>query len=236
MKLLSELTQEFKKKSLHVFDMDETLFHHPDPKSAPKIHVNNSDGKRVKSLTNVQFNNHRLEPGHSYDFTDFKSSNIFKKSAKPIKKMIGKLKEIQRKKADTVIVTARPDLDNKEEFGKHLKKHGIDINKVHVHRAGNLDKGTTADRKKSIISSLIKKNGYNEVHLYDDAPDNLNAFLSLKMHHPDVKLTAHHIKHNEDTGDVIVNKKTAPKFNHEAEYGGATFYSPDEINQIKDGK
>lgn len=229
---LSELIAEEKRKILHVFDMDETLFHYPDPKTEAKIHVVNPEGKRVKSLTNVQFNNHRLEPNHKYDFSEFQSSDVFSKSAHPIKKMIGRLKNIHRRNPHVEILTARSDMDDKDKFGHHLKKHGIDINKVHVRRAGNLDKGTPAERKKTIVSNMIHKHGYHEVHLYDDSEENIKHFLNLKHHHPAVKLVAHHVQHDEDSGDTRVNKTIAKRFNHEAEHGGMSFYSPDERNRI----
>lgn len=224
---------EQKRKILHVFDMDETLFHYPDPKTEAKIHVKNSAGERVKSLTNVQFNNHKLEPHHSYDFSEFKSSDVFTKSAHPINKMIKRLKNIHRRNPHVEILTARADMDDKNKFGSHLKKHGIDINKIHVRRAGNLDKGTPAERKKSIVSGLIKNHGYDEVHLYDDSHDNLTHFLSLKQHHPDTKLVAHHVKHDRDTHATIINKAVAIKLNHESEHGGISFYSPDERKRIR---
>jgi len=231
---LSELLFEQKRKILHVFDMDETLFHYPDPKTEAKIHVNNSDGKRVKSLTNVQFNNHKLEPNHHYDFSEFKSADVFAKSAHPIRKMIKRLKNIHRRNPHVEILTARADMDDKEKFGHHLKKHGIDIDKVHVRRAGNLDKGTPAERKKKIVSNLIKQHGYHEVHLYDDSQENLTHFLSLKKHHPDVKLVAHHVQHDKEAGDTEVNKTVANKFNDRSEHGGMAFYSPDERKRIKE--
>lgn len=231
----SEFLTEQKRKILHVFDMDETLFHYPDKHTEAKIHVNNPSGERVKSLTNVQFNNHKLEPHHSYDFSDFKSSDTFAKSAHPINKMIKRLKNIHRRNPHVEILTARADMDDKHKFGSHLKKHGIDINKVHVRRAGNLDKGTPAERKRNIVSGLIKQHGYHEVHLYDDSEENLNHFLGLKNHHPEVKLVAHHVQHNKDTGDTVVNKTIANKFNDESEHGGMAFYSPDERKRIKDG-
>jgi len=230
----TEFLSEQKRKILHVFDMDETLFHYPDPKTEAKIHVKNSAGERVKSLTNVQFNNHKLEPHHNYDFSEFKSSDVFTKSAHPINKMIKRLKNIHRRNPHVEILTARADMDDKDKFGSHLKKHGIDINKIHVRRAGNLDKGTPAERKKSIVSGLIKNHGYDEVHLYDDSHTNLNHFLSLKQHHPDTKLVAHHVQHNKDTHTTSINKAIATSLNHETEHGGLSFYSPDERKRIKE--
>lgn len=51
-----------KSKTLHAFDMDETLFHHDSSKL--QVHVKDAHGKHVKSLSNQEFNHHKLEPGH----------------------------------------------------------------------------------------------------------------------------------------------------------------------------
>lgn len=53
------------KGAVHAFDVDETLFSH-GVKGKPnvQVHVNDSSGKRVKSLSNQEFNTHKLEPGH----------------------------------------------------------------------------------------------------------------------------------------------------------------------------
>lgn len=193
-------------KTAHLFDIDETLFAHDHNKL--KIHVNDEHGKRVHSLTNQQFNTHKLHPGHSYDFSDFKSSAVFQQSARPIRKMIAKMKAIHKRNKNVEMVTARADLDDKHKFGRHLKKYGIDIGKIHVRRAGNLGSGPPALNKKAVIHGLIKANGYKKVHLYDDSHDNLDRFLELKQHHPDVQFHAHHIHHDPATGKVVVTTRS----------------------------
>jgi len=193
-------------KTLHAFDMDETLFHHDHSKV--KIHVKDEHGNHVKSLTNQEFNHHKLQKGHSYDYGDFRSTHLFKQSAKPIPKMINKLKAIHRNKQPVNIVTARSDMDDKPGFMKALKKHGIDPKKIHVHRAGNIEADSAGEAKRKVISGLINKHGYKKVHLYDDSEQNLNHFLSLKKDHPDVELHAHHVEHNPETGKVKVNTRS----------------------------
>ena len=193
--------EEKKNKTLHAFDMDETLFAH-DPKKL-KIHVKDETGKKVKSLTNQEFNTHTLEPGHSYDFSDFKSAEKLHKTARPIRKMLAKMKAIHRNGGKTEILTARSDFDSKEKFGHFMKSYGVDINKIHVRRAGN-NPGRPSDTKKQVVSDLIKKHGYKEVHLYDDSHENLQKFLSLKDEHPHVNFVAHHVDHNHDTGETNI--------------------------------
>jgi len=188
------LTEE--SNSAHLFDLDETLFSH-DP-SKLKVHVNNENGERVHSLTNQEYNSHKLPPGHSYDYSDFRSSSKLHQTAKPINKMIAKMKAIHNRGGKTAIVTARSDFDDQPKFKKFMGTHGIDINKIHVHRAGNLP-GPPPETKRKVISGLIKKHDLKNVHLYDDSADNLSHFLSLKHDHPDVMFHAHHVHHDPET-------------------------------------
>lgn len=191
--------------TLHAFDMDETLFAHDQNKL--RVHVKDSSGKRVRSLTNQEFNSHQLPPGHSYDFSEFRSSDVFTKSSQPIRQMIAKMKSIHKNNKNVEILTARGDLDDQPKFAKHMNKFGIDIGQIHVRRAGNLE-GKPADTKAAIISDLISKEGYKKVHLYDDSVDNLNGFLKLKKKHPEVEFNGHHVQHDHETGKVkVVTRK-----------------------------
>ena len=190
--------------TLHAFDMDETLFAHDHKKL--RVHVNDPYGNRVRTLTNQEFNSHKLPPGHGYDFSEFRSSDVFTKSAHPIRKMIARLKAIHKNNKNVEILTARADLDDKDKFAHHMRKFGIDTNQIHVRRAGNTP-GKPADTKAAVMSELIKKNGYKKVHLYDDSPDNLDKFLKLKSKHKDVEFHAHHAQHDPKTGSVKVTTR-----------------------------
>lgn len=194
------------KKTLHAFDMDETIIAH-DPKKL-RIHVLDPRGKRVASLTNQEYNHHHLQPGHSYDYSDFRSSDVFSKSSHPISKMLDKMKAIHRKGGKVEIVTARSDFDDKHRFAKEMARYGVDISKIHVRRAGNIDpKGNAAVNKAEMISRLIKSADYKKVHLYDDSSSNLDHFLRLKERHPQVQFHAHHVEHNPETDDVKITSK-----------------------------
>lgn len=198
----SEFLAEGMRKVLHAFDMDETLLAH-DPKHL-KIHVKDSSGKTVKSLTNQEFNKHKLKPGEQYDFKDFKSAKVLGKSAHPIHSMINKLNNLKKRGFKTEIVTARSDLDDKQKVRKHLNKFGIDIKTTHLRRAGNVEGSSTGDRKRRVISDLINKHKYNEVHLYDDDIGNHRHFAKLKQDHPGVRLVSHIVKHNEKTNKTNI--------------------------------
>lgn len=195
--------------TLHAFDMDETLFAHDNNKL--RIHVLDHMGNRVRSLTNQEFNRHSLPENHKYDFSEFRSSEKFGQTAKPIRKMIAKMKAIHKNNKNVEILTARADLDDQPKFARHMKKFGIDIGEIHVRRAGNVGAKSSGEGKAIVMDQLIKKNGYKKVHLYDDHPDNLKHFLNLNKKHPDVEFHAHHVEHDPETGLVKVTTTVSGK-------------------------
>ena len=195
--------------TLHGFDLDETLFSH-DPKKLTIHVVNSHTGERVATLTNTEYNHHKLPPDHHYDYESFRSPEVFHQSAKPIRPMIAKMKAIHKAGGKVEIITARGDFDSKEKFGKELGRYGIDIDKIHVRRSGNLNpRGSASVNKANMISKLILKNGYKRVHLYDDSTPNLEHFLKLKEKHPEVEFHAHHVEHNPQTHEVKVTSQSA---------------------------
>jgi hypothetical protein len=197
MKSFTDFLTEGRSNVLHAFDMDETLVAH-DPKHL-KVHIRDARGKLLKSLTNQEFNKYKLKPGEHYDFKDFRSANVLAKSAHPIQPMINRLNRLKRRGFKTEIVTARSDLDDKQKVRKILKKFGVDIKTTHMRRAGNIEGTSTGDRKRKVISDLIKKHRYKEVHLYDDDIGNHTHFAKLKQDHPGVRLVSHIVRHNERT-------------------------------------
>lgn len=194
------------RKAKHYFDIDETLFAHDHNKL--RIHVKDPAGRRVRTLTNQEFNSHELPPDHNYDFSEFRSSDIFDQSATPIRSMVAKLKSMKKRGANVEMLTARGDLDNKEKFAQIMGKYGIDITPgtgVHVRRAGNTP-GKAADNKAAHIAGAIQKEGLSEVHLYDDSIDNIKGMLKLKRQFPEVALHGHHVQHDPETGKVNITR------------------------------
>ena len=79
-------------KALHVYDIDDTLLH-----TNAMIHVKDQHGKTVRKLTNQECNDHKLEKGHSYDFSEFRNSEKFNKESKPMHGMLQQLKRVHQK-------------------------------------------------------------------------------------------------------------------------------------------
>lgn len=165
------------KGKVRAWDMDETLMRN-DPKKI-RVHVKDKEGKTVQSLTNQEFNTHKLDKdkGHEYDFSEFRSSEKFSKASTPNKSMIKKLKKQVRRGKPVHIVTARGSFDDQPKFAKHLRRHGIEIDKgkgkggrhVHVHRAGDMPGSDIGKKKVDIVKGLMKKHGTSGAEMYDDA-------------------------------------------------------------------
>jgi len=201
--------EKISRKSKHYFDIDETLFAHDHSKL--RVHVKDPTGKRVRTLSNQEFNSHQLPDNHSYDFNEFKSSEVFGRSAAPIRSMIAKMKAMKSNGANVEMLTARGDLDDKVKFAGHMNKYGIDITPgtgIHVRRAGNMQ-GNPADTKAAHITNAIKNEGLSEVNLYDDSIDNIKGMLKLKKQFPNVTFHGHHVQHDPETGNVNITRYSA---------------------------
>jgi len=192
-----------KRGSLHAFDVDGTHFN-----TTAQVHVVDSEGNRVKSLSHHEFNTHKLPPGHSYDFGEFRSSDQFSKE-KPIKPMLAKLKAVhsnskKNPNSKVIIATARSNFDNKEGFLDKFKNYGVDINNIRVERAGNVPGMLpTAEKKAITIKKHLDTNNYKEAHLYDDDTRNLDRFLDLKHEYPNTNFHAHQVMPNGSTSKYI---------------------------------
>ena len=187
-------------KGLTMFDVDETMFI-----TKAKVKVV-KDGKVIKKLDNQQFNTYKKKAGEEYDFGEFKDAKVFNRTSTPIARMINKVKAIlknaTRKGSRVIIVTARPNFDNKKLFLDTFRQQGIDIDKIYVERAGNLGGGPAADNKKVIFRKYLDKKIYKRIRLFDDAKSNLKAFLSLQKDYPEISFEAYHAKSNGSVNRV----------------------------------
>jgi putative chitinase len=183
---------------LTIFDIDDTLFH-----TTAQIKVM-KDNKVVRSLTNQEFNNYQLQPGEEFDFGEFRSAEKFAKESEPIKPMINTLKRILDRAANTkvIMLTARADFDDKDKFLGTFEKYGIDMSRIHVHRAGNLPGDDPPAIKKAVwVRKYLNTGKYNRVNLIDDSMTNLKVFKSLEKEYPQVDFDAYFVK---PSGSVAV--------------------------------
>lgn len=194
MKKVSRFKKFIGTGTLTIFDIDETLFH-----TKAKVAVI-KDGKVVRMLDNQEFNTYKRKAGEEYDFKEFKSAEVFRKTSVPVVKMIEKAKAIVKAKKNphsrAIICTARADFDNKKMFLQTFRDHGLPIDEMHVERAGNLGIDSSAEAKKVIFRKYLNTQNYTKSRLYDDAMSNLKAFLELADEYPNVQFEAWFVNHD----------------------------------------
>lgn len=191
MKKVNRFKQFVGSGTLTIFDIDETLFH-----TKAKVAVV-KDGKVVRMLDNQEFNTYKRQPGEEYDFKEFKSAEVFRKTSTPVVRMIEKAKAIVKAKKNphsrAIICTARADFDNKKVFLQTFRDHGLPIDEMHVERAGNLGIDSSAEAKKVVFRKYLNTQNYVKTRLYDDAMSNLKAFLELQKEYPNIKFEAYFV-------------------------------------------
>jgi predicted chitinase len=189
---------------LTIFDIDDTLFH-----TTAQIKVI-KDGKVVKTLTNQEFNNYQLQPEEEFDFGEFRNAEKFAKESEPIKPMINTLKRILDRASNTkvIMLTARADFDDKDTFLNTFEKYGIDMSRIHVHRAGNLPGDDPPAIKKAVwVRKYLNTGKYNRVNLIDDSMSNLTVFKSLQSEYPQVDFDAYFVKPSGSIDVVSESRK-----------------------------
>ena len=178
--------------TLTIFDIDETLFHTKANVAVMK------DGKVVRSLDNQEFNTYKLKAGESFDFKEFRSAEVFRKTSTPIVRMVEKAKILVKSRNNAasraIIVTARADFDDKEMFLQTFRDHGLPIDQMHVERSGNLGISSPAEAKKVVFRKYLNTKNYTKTRLYDDAMSNLKAFLELQEEYPNIEFEAWFVK------------------------------------------
>ena len=179
--------------NLSIWDIDETLF-----QTKAQVHVV-KDGKRVKSLSNREFNTYKLKNGETFDFAEFKDAKLFNKTSVPIQRAIDKAAKTLRAystlpNSKVIVLTARSDFDDPHTFLNTFERYGLNMSKVHVHRAGNLGM-PAAEAKKVFIRQYLDTGKFKSVSLFDDDARNLEVFLTLKKEYPSVKFVAYMANH-----------------------------------------
>ena len=222
--------QEFQPKKLVIFDIDDTLVH-----TQTKVNVV-KDGQVTKELNSHDFTHYKLQPGEQFDFENFRNAHDFFHNSKPIIPMMDQLKNDIATGNKVVMVTARADFDDRELFLDTFRKYGVDIDRVHVYRAGNMTgKMQTEEKKKIIIRNLLDKGNYTKAIMYDDAVPNLDSFVELKDEYASTKFYAWHVSLEGEaseyhrTNETLEERKKKRRVRNAAYgpglYGGYGYFS-----------
>jgi hypothetical protein len=202
------------KKTIHAYDVDETLFGH-GKKGKPnvQVHVKDASGKRIQSLSNQEFNTHKLDKdkGHSYDFSEFQSAKKFKETSSANKKVIKDVKRKQARGQNVHIITARSKFDKPSEFQGHLKKHGIDVPMNKIHYTGGMKGSDIGKKKVDVANAVAKQSGAKTTHMYDDAAKVHKAFEKEKKNKPTSAKIKTHMVAPDKKGESRVRSYQATK-------------------------
>ena len=202
------------KKTVHAYDVDETLFGH-GKKGKPnvQVHVKDASGKRVQSLSNQEFNTHKLDKdkGHSYDFSEFQSAKKFKETSSANKKVIKDIKRKQARGQNVHVITARSKFDKPSEFHGHLKKHGVDVPMKNIHYTGGMKGGDIGKKKVDVANAVAKQSGAKKIHMYDDAAKVHKAFEKEKQNKPTSAKIKTHMVAPDKKGESRVRSYQATK-------------------------
>ena len=184
MENFSTFTEGSAGQGLTIFDIDRTLF-----TSDTKINLK-KDGKIIKRGVSSY---HKLRPGETLDYGEYKSSKKFAKSAAPIENMLNKakiiIKNATRTGSKVIFVTARGDMDDKKLFINTFKAHGLNMSKIDVENTGSLG-AQAPQNKKRVFKKYLDTGKYARVRVFDDSIANLKALLSLENDYPDIKFDA----------------------------------------------
>ena len=196
------------RRSIHVFDLDDTLI-----RTAAQVRVLGPDGAEIRTLTPAQFTTYALAEGERYDFRDFGNVSILAQG-EPVGYTRTIIEAILRHgtRSDFGILTARGDKRLHAPFLIRLFRglFGITLKNSLVfnlsderflrHKDGQelpeslrgaltektFSKLTVPERKALVIGQDLIARGYNDISLYDDSRENLEAFKVVHKAFPAV--------------------------------------------------
>jgi hypothetical protein len=187
-------------RTLNVWDIDDTL-----GKTDARV-VIKKDGKQVKELSPGEYNSYKLQPGESLDFSQFRSGKVFRDTFKPINAVLDRAKSIvwnQSENSDSIILTARADFEDHEEFLQAFRDHGFPIDHVFVERSGNLSylkPSSPAHINKGVILKKYLATGkYDRVRMWDDHEKNLDILFKVAAMFPNVEAVGYLVKNGQVT-------------------------------------
>ena len=187
-------------RTLNVWDIDDTL-----GVTSAKVQIK-KDGKVIKELLPAEYNHYVLGPGEEKDFSQFRSGKVFRDTFKPINNVLDRAKSIvwnQSENSDSIILTARADFNDHEEFLQAFRDHGFPIDHVFVERSGNLSKlkpSSPAHINKGVILKKYLATGkYDRVRMWDDHEKNLDILFKVAAMYPNIEAIGYLVKNGQVT-------------------------------------
>ena len=199
------------RRSIHVFDLDDTLI-----RTEAKIHLLDSQGRKTGSLTPAEFTTYKLQHGENFDFREFSDVGILSRGIvlKYTRDIIETILH-HGTESDFGILTARGDkrlhapflirlfaalfgirLKNSlifalsdDRFLRHKEKSDL----PEPFQGKRFAQLAIPERKALVIAQDLVTRGYNDISLYDDSRENLNAFKVIREAFPEIVYKSHFI-------------------------------------------
>ena len=203
-----------KHPKLQIWDVDDTLFKTHESRLKIKIMDPKSPKKQIiykgrkQHMTTSEFGDDRKREDilkrvggiiNEDSFKDFKSSSTFMAHAKPTEHFEIALKHFGRGRIDTffLVLTARPNMDDRKKFLQHFSNHKLNMNEEfsHITRTRSVTATPGAAGKGEVISEILSKCGsfITEIHFWDDAKSNIAKFNEISKAYPKIKFFPHHV-------------------------------------------
>ena len=171
MKTFKQYLTESLADNAYVFDMDDTLI-----TTGAKILVRDQQGNIRQRLTPAEYNTYIKKPDETLDVSEFRSEDIFRKTAQPTKyfKVLQNVSNaIKRGSSNSYIyiLTARGKAV-KDTIYKYLIDRGIEVRPSEIYTIGDDNTKSIAELKREVLQSIRNKH-IGEVTFFDDDIKNI---------------------------------------------------------------
>ena len=166
----SLIKEELKKKlnnpnpKLWIFDFDDTLV-----TSKSQVIVRDAKENVIEKIDTADYPTHKLNPGQKYDFSEFNKVINPERIEVVFKTFVEKINDPNSK---VYILTARQSDATEAIFNYLLEKENVKLEKENIVAVGSSDPKEKVNR----IIDWILDHEPSEVHYFDDANKNLDAF------------------------------------------------------------
>lgn len=196
------------RRSIHLFDLDDTLIH-----TSARVLVRDAEGNLLRALSTSEFTGYKAAPGEVLDFNEFSDLGILSR---------GIVVRYTRTIIDTIlaygtrsefgILTARADKKMhapflirlfRSLFGVRLANEfifAVSDARFSGYKDRKVGPGgvpfstlSVSQRKALVIAEDLVGRGFNDISFYDDSRANLDSFKVLRQAFPHVAYRPHFI-------------------------------------------
>lgn len=171
--------------NLAIIDIDQTMFHTDCVVNVVR------DGRVVRPLSSSEFNSYKLAPGEEYDFSDFRSTKSFIRTARPIPRVHEFVRSAERLNYQITYLTARGMVDDPIGFMIPFRTH--DVPMAPVIFSG--DRGDSpVENKRLVLERVLDHQHYSTMLMIDDHQKHLDMAIDLRGKYPSTTILTYLVK------------------------------------------